>query len=512
GEHIELAKYVLPARANGGIPAKRYSPKRISKGSKYPMANIAVGNLSKEAKAFTSNSDHTLFLKHKGNFVTCLIIYVDDMIIIGNDEEEIKKLKGELFTEFEMKDLGRLKYFLGIEVLRSQAGIFICQKKYILDLLAKTGMLDCKPAETPMMSNKKLYIETEAELADRDRYQRLVGKLLYLSHTRLDIAYAVGVAGDKGNRRSTSRYFSLVGDNLVTWKSKKQKVVSLSSAEAEFRGISRGLAEVLWIRKLTEVGFPPKEATQVMCDNEAAIQISKNPVQHDRTKHVEIDWHFIKEKLEVGIIKIPFVKSKDQLADILTKAVGSTIFNKCLDKLNFGNPTIQLKGSVKSSKGSEYIISRNRRLQVIKLWKMWRVVWSVSGSRKIVATAMPCATSSVVLNQRGIKRKIGCIDVATQMGRKNKIVDDYIRVIVSGSGNLGRFGCVGVGLEAWILRVRRWSKGKKTVHTEVEIMQHLSGHHGVVTLNAVYEEPELFHLVMELCSGGRLIDQITNGG
>nr|GEY11327.1 putative copia-type protein [Tanacetum cinerariifolium] len=130
-------------------------------------------------------------------------------------------------------------------------------------------------------------------------------------------------------------------DNLVTWKSKKQKVVSLSSAEAEFRGISRGLAEVLWIRKLlTEVGFPPKEATQVMCDNEAAIQISENPVQHDRTKHVEIDRHFIKEKLEAGIIKIPFVKSEDQLADILTKAVGSTIFNKCLDKLNFRNPTI----------------------------------------------------------------------------------------------------------------------------------------------------------------------------
>nr|GFB55931.1 putative copia-type protein [Tanacetum cinerariifolium] len=106
-----------------------------------------------------------------------------------------------------------------------------------------------------------------------------------------------------------------------------------------------GLAKVLWIRKLlTEVGFPPKEATQVMYDNKAAIQISENPVQHDRTKHVEIDRHFIKVKLEAGIIKIPFVKSEDQLADILTKAVGSTIFNKCLDKLNFGNLTIQLEG------------------------------------------------------------------------------------------------------------------------------------------------------------------------
>nr|GFB22712.1 putative reverse transcriptase, RNA-dependent DNA polymerase [Tanacetum cinerariifolium] len=254
-------------------------------------------------------------------------------------------LKEGLFTEFEMKDLGNLKYFLGIEVLRSPKGIFICQKKYILDLLAEIGMINCKPADTPMMVNQKLFMEKKAKLADRNKYQRLVRKLIYLSHTRPDIAYAVGVvahmnaalrivrylkgtaghgvlfrsnghlniqmytdadwAGDKGNRRSTSGYFSLVGGNLVTWRSKKQKVVSLSSAEAQFR---------------------------------------ENPVQHDRTKHVEVDRHFIKEKLEAGIIELSFVKSSYQLADILTKAVGTDMFHKCLSKLNFGNPTIQLEG------------------------------------------------------------------------------------------------------------------------------------------------------------------------
>nr|GFC89806.1 putative reverse transcriptase, RNA-dependent DNA polymerase [Tanacetum cinerariifolium] len=170
------------------------------------------------------------------------IIYVDDMVITGNDEEEIKRLKEGLFTEFKMKDLGNLKYFLGMEVLRSPKGIFIYQKKYILYLLAKIGMINCKPADTPMMINQKLFMEKKAKLADRNRYQRLVGKMIYMSHTRPDIAYAVGVmytdadwAGDKGNRRSTSGYFSLVGGNLVTCRSKKQKVVSLSSAEAEFR-------------------------------------------------------------------------------------------------------------------------------------------------------------------------------------------------------------------------------------------------------------------------------------
>ncbi|XP_035845275.1 uncharacterized mitochondrial protein AtMg00810-like [Helianthus annuus] len=188
-----------------------------------------------------------------------------------------------------MKDLGRLKYFLGIEVLRSKQGIFMCQKKYILDLRTEIGMLDCKPADTPMIENQKLYMEEKTELADKERYQRMVGKLIYLSHTRPDIAYAIGVisqfmhqpqsahmdvvlriirylkgmsghgvlfipnghletqvytdadwVGDKGSRRSTSSYFTLVGGNLVTWRSKKQTVVALSSAEAELRGIARG--------------------------------------------------------------------------------------------------------------------------------------------------------------------------------------------------------------------------------------------------------------------------------
>nr|GEX45573.1 putative reverse transcriptase, RNA-dependent DNA polymerase [Tanacetum cinerariifolium] len=113
-----------------------------------------------------SNSDHTLFFKWKGKLVTCLIIYVDDMITTGNDEEEMTRLRTNLFKEFEMKDMGRLKYFLGIEVLRSKQGTFICQKKYVLDLLAKTGMI-CKPVDTPMMVNQKLYMEEKAKLADK---------------------------------------------------------------------------------------------------------------------------------------------------------------------------------------------------------------------------------------------------------------------------------------------------------------------------------------------------------
>ncbi|XP_071708490.1 uncharacterized protein [Rutidosis leptorrhynchoides] len=119
-------------------------------------------------------------------------------------------------------------------------------------------------------------------------------------------------AGEKGDRKSTSGFFTLVGGNLVSWRNKKQKVVSLSSAESKFRGIAKGVVEALWIKKLlTEIGFPPQEAIQIMFHNEATITISENPIQHDRTKHVEIDRHFIIEKLDGKTISLPSIRSED---------------------------------------------------------------------------------------------------------------------------------------------------------------------------------------------------------
>ncbi|XP_042005728.1 uncharacterized mitochondrial protein AtMg00810-like [Salvia splendens] len=202
------------------------------------------------------------------------------MTITGDDTEKIKRLNGSLFHEFEMKDLGNLKYFLGIKMLRSEGGIFLRQKKYVLDILVETGLIDCKPVDTSILVNHGLQISDEAELADQGKYQCLVGKLIYLSHTRLDIAYAVGTVSQfmhrpqkdhyvaalrivrylKGtaehgimfkknehrgiygftdadwasnlvDRKSIARYFTFVEGNLVTWRSKKQKVVAISSVE-----------------------------------------------------------------------------------------------------------------------------------------------------------------------------------------------------------------------------------------------------------------------------------------
>ncbi|RVW37266.1 Retrovirus-related Pol polyprotein from transposon TNT 1-94 [Vitis vinifera] len=317
-------------------------------------------------------SDHTLFVKHfpEGK-LAIIIVYVDDIILTGDHEEKIDLLKKLLTKEFEIKDLGNLKYFLGMEIARLKKGIAVSQRKYILDLLNETGMLGCKPAETPMDTTVKLEESDGSAPVDKGRYQRLVGKLIYLSHTRPDIGFSVSVvsqfmnnptekhmtavirilrylkmtpgkglffqrttkkeieifsdadwAGSVTDRRSTSGYCSFVWGNLVTWRSKKQSVVARSSAEAEFRAMAQGICEGIWLnRLLEELRVPLKHPMVLYCDNQAAISIAKNPIHHDRTKHVEIDRHFIKEKIEEGVFKVSYTPTNCQTTDILTKAL-----------------------------------------------------------------------------------------------------------------------------------------------------------------------------------------------
>ena len=139
-----------------------------------------------------SNADHTLFFKHQQGKIVILVVYVDDIVITGNDDEEIRNLKKMLVKSFEVKDLGFLHFFLGIEVAYGAQGIYLSQRKYVLDLLAETGMLGSKPAATPIEPNLRITANS-GEPVDRGRYQRLVGRLIYLSHTRPDIAYVVSL-------------------------------------------------------------------------------------------------------------------------------------------------------------------------------------------------------------------------------------------------------------------------------------------------------------------------------
>ncbi|KAK0577899.1 hypothetical protein LWI29_001989 [Acer saccharum] len=329
-------------------------------------------------------ADHTLFTKFSPTGqVAILIVYVDDIIVTGDYTEEMGYLKEVLAKEFEIKDLGSLKYFLGMEVARSKKGIVVSQRKYILDLLKETGMLGCKPADTPMESSYKISFKEDSPLVDTGRYQRLVGKLIYLSHTRPDIGFPVSVisqfmnkpneehleavyrilrylkmnpgkgiffrkgtskeveiysdadwAGSVTDRRSTTGYCTYVWGNLVTWRSKKQSVVARSSAEAEYRALAQSICEGLWLKRLLdELRISTRETMKLFCDNLAAIIIAKNPIHHDRTKHVEIDRHFIKEKVEAGILSLIYTPTHLQVADVLTKALPRIKFEELTSKL-----------------------------------------------------------------------------------------------------------------------------------------------------------------------------------
>jgi hypothetical protein len=138
------------------------------------------------------NGDHTVFYKHRGSCITILDVYVDDIVITGDDEKEIKSLKGRLGKAFKVKDLGPVRYFLGIEIARSSKGIILSQRNYVLDLLAETGMLGCRPCGSPIDKNHQMCAEL-GDPVDWERYQRLVGRLIYLCHTRPEISYAVSV-------------------------------------------------------------------------------------------------------------------------------------------------------------------------------------------------------------------------------------------------------------------------------------------------------------------------------
>ncbi|RVW72247.1 Retrovirus-related Pol polyprotein from transposon TNT 1-94 [Vitis vinifera] len=246
-----------------------------------------------------STADHSVFYHHN-SLGQCiyLVVYVDDIVITGSDQDGIQKLKQHLFTHFQTKDLGKLKYFLGIEIAQSSSGVVLSQRKYALDILEETGMLDCKPIDTPMDPNVKLVPGQGEPLGDPGRYRRLVGQgVLYENrgHTQVVGYTDADWAGSPTDRRSTSGYCVFIGGNLISWKSKKQDVVARSSAEAA----------------VSSYGF----------GNMPHYILHPNPVFHERTKHIEVDCHFIREKIASGCVATSFVNSNDQLADIFTKSL-----------------------------------------------------------------------------------------------------------------------------------------------------------------------------------------------
>ncbi|KAK8934710.1 hypothetical protein KSP39_PZI014426 [Platanthera zijinensis] len=248
---------------------------------------------------YQSNADHTLFIKRRLGKITALIVYVDDIVITGDDVEEVQILKQKLAREFEVKDLGRLRYFLGIEVARSKQGIFISQQKYTLDLLAKMGMSGCRPADTPIEANHRLGRDDGENIEDISGFQRLVGRLIFLSHTRPDISYAVSVVSQYMHAPKTRhmdaalrilRYLkSSPGMGILFAPNTDLKVEVYTdadwagsvddSAEAEFRAMAQGVCEGLWLRALMcDLGLSEDGPIRLYCDNKSAISIAHNPI------------------------------------------------------------------------------------------------------------------------------------------------------------------------------------------------------------------------------------------
>ncbi|GJZ29896.1 ribonuclease H-like domain-containing protein [Tanacetum coccineum] len=191
--------------------------------------------------------------------------------------------------------------------------------KYAIEILEKVHMVNCNSSRTPVDTESKLGVDGDP-VSDPTLYRSLAGSLQNLTFTRPDISYAVKQAGCPTTRRSTSGYCVFLGNNLLSWSSKRQPTLSRSSAEAEYHGVSNAVAETCWLHNLLhELHTSFYSATLVYCDNVSVAYLSCNPVQHQRTKHIEIDIHFVRDLVAAGQVRVLHVPSRYQFADIFTK-------------------------------------------------------------------------------------------------------------------------------------------------------------------------------------------------
>ncbi|GKC10677.1 ribonuclease H-like domain-containing protein [Tanacetum coccineum] len=274
----------------------------------WPIHHYAI-----RAGFYHSKTDSSLFIFHKGSDTAYLLLYVDDIILTASSTSFLQRIISLLHAEFAMTDLDPLNYFLGISAMRTTSGIFLSHTKYATEILEQAQMLNCNPCMTPIETKKKLGPEGSS-VTDPTSYRSLAGSLQYLTFTRLDLSYAVQqlclymhdprephlnamkrVLCCPATRRSTSGYCVFLGDNLMTWSSKRQDTL-------------------------------PRSTTLVYCDNVSTVCMSANPIQHQRTKHIEIGIHFVRDKVAAGHVRVLHVPSRFQYADIFTKGLLYPLF------------------------------------------------------------------------------------------------------------------------------------------------------------------------------------------
>lgn len=328
-----------------------------------------------------SQSDPCIYNNSEGEKLI-VAVYVDDLIIAGKSSNEIMRVKQSLSSAFKMKDLGKLKEFLGVSVVQKEdtGDVWLGQPSYTDKILETYNMSNCKPISTPVDPAAVLTKKTEeSEQFDAKLYQSAVGSLLYLStKTRPDLTFAVNNvarfcanpsqqhwtavkrifrylkgtqmsgllftssepgslvgysdadwAGDREDRKSTSGYTYMLSGAAISWRSKKQQTVALSTAEAEYTALSAASQEALWLRQLmVDLGDGSTDPTLIYEDNQAAIAISKNPQYHARCKHIDIKYHFVRDQIFKGSIAVKYCPTENMIADMFTKALSKDRFIK----------------------------------------------------------------------------------------------------------------------------------------------------------------------------------------
>ena len=323
--------------------------------------------------------EHSLYMKVNSNGDVLLIcLYVDDLIFTGNNSHMIKEFKKAMTQEFEMTDIGLMSFFLGIEVKQNNEGIFISQEAYAKEILKRFNMNNCKPVSTPIECGVKLSKIGEGQVIDATLFKSMVGSLRYLTCTRPDILYSVGLVsrymeepkkshlqaarrifryiqgtishglfysssqnshlvgysdsdwgGDLDDRKSTTGFVFFMGNTAFTWFSKKQPIVTLSTCETEYVAASSCVCHAIWLKELLkEIHLHHDEVIKICVDNKSAIALAKNPVHHERSKHIDTRFHFIRDHVKKKEIELTYVKLNDQIADIFTKPLKVDLFNK----------------------------------------------------------------------------------------------------------------------------------------------------------------------------------------
>ncbi|XP_020702165.1 uncharacterized protein LOC110113807, partial [Dendrobium catenatum] len=320
-----------------------------------------------------SQADPSLLILHRHHVQIYLLVYVDDILLTGNDTNAMNELVAQMKSRFTMNDLGSANHFLGIKIESTPDKYFLSQNLYANSIIQLAELQNCNSIANPSFTKIPVSGSDDPPVFDALTYRKIIGSLQYLTLTRPDISYAMNTlsqhmhnpatihtvmlkkliryikgfanyglpiyrsnlllrtfsdadwASDPITRKSTSGFCTYLGDTLVSWTVKKQTTVSRSSTESEYRALASATVDTIWIKRLlADFRIRHNQPIDIFCDNMSTIALANNPVFHARTKHIEIDQRFVRDHIQNGSIRLLPISTIDQIADILTKPLATS--------------------------------------------------------------------------------------------------------------------------------------------------------------------------------------------